>query len=123
MLTFRTPPSDDHLFSVFTNRTKHIPGLATTMAHLKRIPYGRVDKNIQFLMDACLALVEEIRTDRQLAEVAKVYKNGGTDVALVMGREEEGPLRRHPRRQAVHRWEFVPVQSRHQDHRGGQGES
>ena len=34
MLTFRTPPSDDHLFSVFTNRIKHIPGLATTMAHL-----------------------------------------------------------------------------------------
>ena len=25
-----------------------------------------------------------IRTDRQLAEVAKVYKKGGTDIALVM---------------------------------------
>ena len=84
MLTSRTPPSDDHLFSVFTNHIKHIPGLATTMAHLKRIPYGRMDKNLQFLKDACLALVEEIRTDRQFAEVAKVYKNGGTDIALVM---------------------------------------
>ena len=37
MLTFRIPPSDDHLFSVFTNRIKHIPSLATTMAHFKRI--------------------------------------------------------------------------------------
>ena len=46
MLTFRTQPSDDHLLSVFTNRIKHIPGLATTMAHLKRIPYGHVDKNL-----------------------------------------------------------------------------
>ena len=31
-----------------------------------------------------MALVEEIRTDRQLTEVAKVSKNGGTDIALVM---------------------------------------
>ena len=29
-------------------------------------------------------LVEEIRTDCQLADVAKVYKNGGTIIALVM---------------------------------------
>ena len=89
MLTFRTPPSEDHLFSVFTNRVKRIPGLATTMAHLRRSPYGHMDKNIQFLKDACLALVEQIRTDRQLAEVAKVYKNGGTDVALVMTEAEK----------------------------------
>ena len=59
MLMFRTPPSDDHLFSTSTNRIKHIPGLATTMAHLKRIPYGHVNKNIQFLKDACLALAED----------------------------------------------------------------
>ena len=84
MLMFRNPPSDDHLLSVFTIRIKHIPGLATTMAHLKRIPYGHMDKNTQFLKDACLALVEEIRTDRQLAQVAKVYKNGGTDIAIVI---------------------------------------
>ena len=67
MLTFRTPPSDDHLFSVFTNCIKHIPGIATTMALLKRIPYGHMNKNILFLKEACLALVEEIRMDRQLA--------------------------------------------------------
>ena len=84
MLMFRNPPSDDHLISVFTNRIKHIPDIATTMAHLKRIPYGHMDNNLQFLKNACLALMEEIRTDRQLAEIAKVCKNGGTDIALVM---------------------------------------
>ena len=73
MLTFKIPPSDKRLLSVFTNRVKHIPGLATTMAHLKRIPYDHMEKNLQFLKDAYLALVEEIRTDRQLAEFAKVY--------------------------------------------------
>ena len=65
-----------------------------------------MDKNIQFLKDACLALVEEIRADRQLAEVAKVYKNGGTDVALVMEAEKKKApcfAIRGPRRQAVHR--------------------
>ena len=46
MLTFRTPPSDDHLFSVFTNRVKHIPSLATTIAHLRRTPYGHMDNNL-----------------------------------------------------------------------------
>ena len=89
LLTFRVQPSQDHLFSVFMSRVKHIPGLATTMAHLKRIPYGHADKNLQFLKDACHGLIEEIRTDRQLAEVAKVYKNGGTDVALVGMTEAE----------------------------------
>ena len=44
MLTFRTPPSKDHLFSVLTIRIKHIPDLATTTAHLKRISYGRMDR-------------------------------------------------------------------------------
>ena len=89
LLTFRVQPSQDHLFTVFMSRVKHIPGLATTMAHLKRIPYGHADKNLQFLKDACTGLIEEIRTDRQLAEVAKVYKNGGTDIALVGMTEAE----------------------------------
>ena len=89
LLSFRTPPSADHLFSVFMSRVKHLPGLATTMAYLKRIPYGHADKNITFLKDACVGLIEEIRTERQLAEVAKVYKNGGTDVALVMTEEQK----------------------------------
>ncbi len=89
LLTFRVQPSQDHLFTVFMNRVKHIPGLATTMAHLKRIPYGHADKNLQFLKDACHGLIEEIRTERQLAEVAKIYKNGGADVALVGMTEAE----------------------------------
>ena len=84
MLTFRTPPSDDHLVSVFANHIKHILSLATTIAHLKCILYGHMKKNLLFLKDSCLALVEEIRTDRLIAEVAKVYKNGGMDIAPVM---------------------------------------
>ena len=88
MLTFRTPRSDDHLFSVFANRIKHILGLATT-PQLKRTPYSHMGKNLQFLRDACLALVEEIRMDRQLAEVANVYKNGSTVIALVKIDAEE----------------------------------
>ena len=75
-------PSDDHLVSVFTNIINHISGLATTIAHLKRILYDHIDKNLQFLK--CLALVGDIRTERQLAKVAKVYNNGDTDIALVM---------------------------------------
>ena len=89
MLTFYTPPSDDHFCIVFTCRIKHIRGLATTVALLKRIPYDRVDKIIQFLKVSSLALVEEIRTDRQLAEVAEVYRNGVKMVALVMTEAEK----------------------------------
>ena len=58
--------------------------LAGDILIVKRILYGHMYKSLQFLKDACLALVEEIRTDRQLAEIAKVYQNGGTDIALVM---------------------------------------
>ena len=105
----------DHLFSVFTNRIKHISDLATKMVDLKRIPCDLMDKNIQFLKDACLALVEVIRTDRQLAEVAKVYKNGGTGVALVVTQVEKKRVPCFVIRDGK--------PSRHQDHRGGQGES
>ena len=48
-----------------------------------------MNKNIQFLKDTCLALVEEIRTDRRLVEIAKVYKKEGIDVALVMTEAEK----------------------------------
>ena len=81
MLTFRTPPSDDHFFSVFSNRIKHIPGLATTMALLKRIPYGHMDKNLQFLKDACRALVEEIRTEARPKAKAKAKAKPKTQPA------------------------------------------
>ena len=70
MLTFRTPPSNDHLFSVLFYRIQDILGIATTMAFLKRFPYGHMDKNFQFLKNACLALEDKMRTARQLAEVA-----------------------------------------------------
>ena len=43
-----------------------------------------MDKNLHFLKNKCMALVEEIRTDRLLAKVAKVYLNRGTDISLVM---------------------------------------
>jgi hypothetical protein len=89
LLSFRTQPSPDHLFSVFMSRVKHLPGLATTMAHLKRIPYGHPDKTLTFLKDACNGLIEEMRTERQLAEVAKVYKNGGTDMAMIGMTDEQ----------------------------------
>lgn len=84
LLTFKTPPSQDHLFTAFSSRVRHLPGLATTMAHLKRIPYGHPEKTYAFLKEACHSLVEELRTERQLAEVAKVYKTGGAEHALVM---------------------------------------
>ena len=41
-------------------------------------------KNLLFLRDACLVFLEKIRTDRQIAEVAQIYKNENTDVALVV---------------------------------------
>ena len=87
--TFRVQPSQDHLLNVFMRRVQDIPGLATTMANLKRIPHGHANKNLQFFKDACTGLMEEMRPERQLAEVAKVYKKGGTDVALVAMIEAE----------------------------------
>ena len=84
LLTFRVPPSQDHLFTAFTNRVRHLPCMAVTMAHLDRIQHGHPDKNYEFIKGACHSVVERIRSDKQLAEVAKVFKSGGADHALVM---------------------------------------
>ena len=43
------------------------------MAFLKSILYGHMDKSLQLPKDACLALVKEIRSNRQLAEVPRIY--------------------------------------------------
>ena len=85
---------------------------------------GMSGKFLKDAKDACLVLVEEIRTDRQLAEVAKVYKNGGTDIALVMTDAEKKKAPCFAIRDGKTCTDgSSSLQPRHQDHRGGQGES
>ena len=49
MLTFKTKPTESHLYSALMSRLKKLPGLATTVAHLDRQVNGHPDRCFDFL--------------------------------------------------------------------------
>ena len=52
MLTFKTKPTESHLYSVLMSRLKKLPGLVTTVAHMDRQANRHPDCCFDFLMNA-----------------------------------------------------------------------
>ena len=77
MITFRTPPTEPHMYSALYRRLKHCPGLRTTIDYLDRQPAGHVDKTYDFLMSTARRFVERRRAERQASEYSKIYRGGG----------------------------------------------
>ena len=57
-LTFKTKPTESHLYSALMSRLKKLPGLATTVAHMDRQENDHTDRCFDFLMNAARRLVE-----------------------------------------------------------------
>jgi hypothetical protein len=89
LMSFRTPPADDHLFSTFYARVKNVPGLRICIEYLDRVDYTNVDKNYSYLMHAARTLVDRRRTDRQTLEFNKIF-TGGANHALAAGDAGDG---------------------------------
>ena len=89
LMSFRTQPSEDHLFAALYSRLRRVPGLATTVAHIDRLSYGHEEKSYSFLIDAARKLVDQRRTERQQAELVKVFQSGGAEIALPAANDVE----------------------------------
>ena len=91
MLTFKTKPSESHLYSALMSRLKKLPGLATTVAHMDRQVNGHPDRCFDFLMHAARRLVENRRNERQEHELNKLFAAGSnTSPALPAGQKGAG---------------------------------
>ena len=91
MLTFKTKPTESHLYSALMSRLKKLPGLATTVAHMDRQPNGHPDRCFDFLMNAARRLVEIRRNERQEHELNKLFAAGSTvSAALPAGQKGAG---------------------------------
>ena len=91
MLTFKTKPSESHLYSALMSRLKKLPGLATTVAHMDRQVNGHPDRCFDFLMHAARRLVENRRNERQEHELNKLFAAGSNaSPALPAGQKGAG---------------------------------
>ena len=77
-MSFRTSPTEAHLYSALHARLSTCPGLKTTIEHLDRQSYGHPDKNYEFLMSAARHMIENRRTARQTAEYSKIFRGTAT---------------------------------------------
>ena len=78
LMSFRTSPTEAHLYSALHARLSTCPGLKTTIEHLDRQSYGHPDKNYEFLMSAARHMIENRRTARQTAEYSKTFRGTAT---------------------------------------------
>ena len=78
LMSFRTSPTEAHLYSALHARLCTCPGLETTIEHLDRQSYGHPDKNYEFLMPAARHMIENRRTARQTAEYSKIFRGTAT---------------------------------------------
>ena len=83
MLTFKTKPSESHLYSALMSRLKKLPSLATTVAHMDRQENGHPDRSFDFLMNAARRLVEIRRNARQEHELNKLFAAGSAASATL----------------------------------------
>ena len=91
MLTFKTKPTESHLYSALVSRLKKLPGLATTVAHMDRQENGHPDRCFDFLMNAARRLVEIRRNERQEHELNKLFAVGSAaSAALPAGQKGAG---------------------------------
>ena len=83
MMSFKSQPSQTHLFSALLKRLRKCNGLRLTIEHIDRQLPGHPDRSYEFLIAAARRFVERRRAERQTQEYAKLFK-GGTqqDVAL-----------------------------------------
>ena len=50
LLSFKTMPTESHLYSAFSTRVRRVFGLSATMEHIGRQPDGHPDRSYAFLM-------------------------------------------------------------------------
>ena len=90
LLSFKTMPTESHLYSAFSTRVKRVFGLSATMEHIGRQPDGHPDRSYAFLMAAARRLVEVRRTEKQNHELAKLYTTGGGTHEVAMAAPKAG---------------------------------
>ena len=81
LLTFRIPPSQDHLYTAFTNRVRHLPCLAVTMAHIDRIQHGHPDKTYQSLLKCMRRHTEEVNNEKNRDQHNRRHPGGQQSVS------------------------------------------
>jgi hypothetical protein len=89
LMSFKKPPSEDHLYAAFHSRVKGLPGLKIVIEHLDRIDYDHDDKSYNYLMSSARRLVDKRRLERQTLEFSKVY-SGSAQTALAAGTVPDG---------------------------------
>jgi len=68
LLTFKTQPSADHLFQAFYGRVRHISALAPMVQYVDRLEWGHEHKTYDYVMKSVRMLVDQRKSDKQLAE-------------------------------------------------------
>eukprot|EP00972_Heterocapsa_arctica_P058722 8658101-Heterocapsa_arctica.AAC.1 len=89
LMSFKTQPSEDHLYSKFCMCVKNLPGLKIVMEYVDRIDYGHDDKSYDYVMCQARKLVDKRRLAQQTLDVSKVY-SGGAQPALAAGAVPDG---------------------------------
>ena len=84
LLTFKVQPTEAHLYSAFYARLCKVPGLSTTIAHIDRQQFGHEDKSYDFLYAAATRLVQQRREERQANEIAKLFRQPGTQQGVAL---------------------------------------
>ena len=92
LLTFKTQPTEAHLYSALMARLEKVPGLSDTISYLKRLQFGHEDKTCSYLMDAARSLVTRRREEKQQKELLKLYRGGTNDMALPATPEEKAKM-------------------------------
>ena len=82
LLTFKTQPTEAHLYSALLTRLEKVPGLSDTITYLKRLDYGHQDKTYDYLMQAARKLIIQKREEKQQKDLLKLYRGGSNDMAL-----------------------------------------
>ena len=103
MLTFKTMPTESHLYSALMGRLKKLPGLATTVAHMDRQVNGHPDLCFDFLLNAARRLVENRCNERQEHELNKLFAAGSAASAALTACWPEGRRRQGPQGQGQDR--------------------
>ena len=68
-----------------------VKGLNNTVKYLKRLKYGHVDKNYDYLIGAARAHVDVVKEEQQQKELLKLYR-GGANLALPATPEEKAKM-------------------------------
>jgi hypothetical protein len=73
LMSFKTQPSEDHLYSKFCACVKNLPGLKIVMEYVDRVDYGHDDKSYDYVMGQARRLVDKRRLAQQTLDVSRMY--------------------------------------------------